>query len=129
MTSTPIPPTDDDADVGAGNAKVRALVFIVVLLGLLILAGLVAVIGRIIYLSSSPPAQRAASEAPASAAVSDARHRLDLPAGAVVGSIAVDGDRLAVHYEAPGGAGIAIVDLSTGAVVRRVDVVPGGAAP
>jgi hypothetical protein len=131
-------PGETKAELGAtppsfapNNTKERALVFIVVFLGFLILAGLTAVVGRIIYLSSTSPAQPAKpAEASATAAVADAAlARLSLPQGAVVKSVSVGGDdRLAVYYEAPAGAGIVVVDLTTGAVLRRLDVVPGGEA-
>lgn len=113
-------------DAPARDLKVRALIFIVSFLGLLIVAGLVAVILRIIYLSSTPSAQRATTDAAEAPSAAD---RLDLPAGAVVKSMSVGGDRLAVHYDAPGGGGIAVLDLATGTVLRRVDIVPGGTAP
>jgi hypothetical protein len=113
-------------DASPRDLKVRALIFIVSFLGLLIVAGLVAVILRIIYLSSTPSAQRATTDAAEAPSAAD---RLDLPAGAVVKSMSVGGDRLAVHYDAPGGGGIAVLDLATGTVLRRVDIVPGGTAP
>ena len=121
--------TREADDAAARKVKERVLVFIVAFLGLLIVAGITAVVLRIIYLSSTGPAQRTASqpeEQPAAAAGQAAQDRLDLPAGAVVKSISVNGDRLAVHYEAPGDTGIAVLDLATGAVVRRVEVVPAG---
>ena len=113
-------------DASPRDLKVRALIFIVSFLGLLIVAGLVAVILRIIYLSSTPSAQRATTDAAEAPSAAD---RLDLPAGAVVKSMSVGVDRLAVHYDAPGGGGIAVLDLATGTVLRRVDIVPGGTAP
>jgi hypothetical protein len=119
--------TDEDA---ARKRTERLLVFIVSFLGLLLVAGITAVVLRIIYLSSTSPAQRELSQAEESTVpqVGVPRpDRLDLPAGAVVKSVSVGGDRLAVHYEAPGGAGIAVVDLTTGSVLRRLDVVPSGA--
>lgn len=130
MTSQSGEPVDPTAAASARAVKERVLVFIVGFLGLLILAGLAAVIVKIIYLSSAPPAQPAkqAAAGEAGAAVALAGDRLDLPAGAVVKSVSVGGDRLAVHYEGPSGAGIAVVDIATGAVLRRLDVVPGGAA-
>jgi hypothetical protein len=109
----------------------RLLVFIVSFLGLLIVAGMTAVVLRIIYLSSTPSAQRETSEVEASAAPAaglPSADRLALPAGAIVKSVSLSEDRLAVHYEAPTGTGIAVLDLATGAVVRRVDIAPGGAA-
>jgi hypothetical protein len=116
-------------EAAARKVKERVLVFIVAFLGLLIVGGIAAVVLRIIYLSSTPAAQRAApaTGGNSAAAVKFGHDRLDLPAGAIVKSISVNGDRLAVHFEAPSQTGIAVVDLATGAVVRRVDVVPAAA--
>ena len=114
-------------EAAARKRTERTLIFIVVFLGLLMVAGIVAVVLRVIYLSSQPAAQQGA---PAAKTVAeDDAVALALPPGAVVKSVSLAGDRVAVHYEAPGGAGIAVVDLATGAVVRRVDVVPGGSQP
>jgi hypothetical protein len=117
----------------------RLLVFIVAFLGLLIVAGIAAVVLKIFYLSSGPVAQPASSAgggtgppaAVSSQAVADPKvpDRLVLPAGAVVRSISLAGDRMAVHYESPSESGVAILDLATGAVVRRVQIVPGEAKP
>ena len=115
------------SEAAARKRTERTLVFIVVFLGLLIVAGIVAVVLRIIYLSSQPAVQQALPAAGAEAAGEAVR--LALPAGAVVKSVSLGGDRMAVHYEAPGGTGIAVVDVTSGAVVRRVDVVPGGSQP
>lgn len=120
--------TQQATEAAARKRTERTLVFIVVFLGLLIVAGIVAVVLRIIYLSSQPAAQPAASPATATEAAADAG-KLALPAGAVVRSVSLAGDRLAVHYEAPGGAGIAVVDVASGTVVRRMDIVPGGSEP
>lgn len=106
----------------------RTLIFIVVLLGLLMVAGIVAVVLRVIYLSSQPAAQPASTAAGTQGAQGEAVS-LALPPGGVVKSVSLAGDRIAVHYEAAGRAGIAVVDLTTGAVVRRVDVVPADARP
>lgn len=130
MTEPTQAPASASGEDSARPGKERVLVFIVVFLGLLIVAGLTAVILRIIYLSSTGPAQRTIAEEPAAAAAvalpgEDAASRLTLPAGAVVKSVSVGGDRLAVHYEAPSGTGIAVLDLASGAVVRRVEVTPG----
>jgi hypothetical protein len=50
--------------------------------------------------------------------------RLALPDGAQVRSMSLSGDRLAVHFDAPGGGGIAIVDLASGQAVSRIELVP-----
>jgi hypothetical protein len=100
----------------------RLLIFTVALLGLLIVAALGAVLFKIVYLASPPadPGVRTSS-ANARGAAAD---RVVLPPGAIVKSVSLAGDRLAVHYEAPSGAGISVLDLSTGAVLREVEVVP-----
>ena len=38
--------------------------------------------------------------------------------------VSLAGDRMAVHYDSPAGGGIAIVDVATGAVLHRIDLVP-----
>ena len=115
------------AEADSRKSKERLLMFIVAFLGLLIIAGLGAVLFKIIYLSSTPSPQQASSRPPenvgSGGAERPASGRLEIPAGAVVKSLSLDGDRLAVHYEAPGGAGIAIFDLTTGAV-QRLEVAP-----
>lgn len=134
--------TTTTAEPGPGQAvsrkgAERLLVFIVAFLGLLIVAGIAAVVFKIFYLSSEPAAQPASSvgagavpPAPVSQAVDPkAPDRLALPAGAVVRSISLAGDRMAVHFESPSESGVAILDLATGAVVRRVQIVPGEAKP
>ncbi|HEX2842251.1 hypothetical protein [Hyphomicrobium sp.] len=112
----------DDAE--ARKMKERVLVFIVAFLGLLIVAGIAAVVLRIIYLSSTPVAQPAISSEGGGAGTTEAA-RLELPPGAVVKSVSASGDRLAVHYETPAGSGIVVLDLATGAVLRRVEIAPG----
>ena len=52
--------------------------------------------------------------------------RLPLPEGATVRSLALSGDRLAVHFDAHAGAGVAILDLLTGEPVTHVQFVPRG---
>ena len=102
----------------------RNLKIVVVALGVLIFAGLATAVGRIIYLASAKPAQPVAS--PASVRLSPAAS-LHLPAGAQVRSISLSGDRLAVHYEAAGAEGIAVMDLATGQPVAAVGIQRGAA--
>lgn len=139
----------------------RTLVFIVVLLGLMILAGLSAVVLRIIYLSSQPRVQLVGPPSaellgPPSAGLSvpsptelsgpsptelgkskggavlpsvsggtteaQVLNGLALPMGAVVRNVALDGDRLAVQYDAAGASSIVVYDFKAGRVVARVPV-------
>jgi hypothetical protein len=100
---------------------VRWLKFAVVAMGIMIVVGLLVIIGRIVYLASNGPKQAmsAASGGRMTAATSVA-----VPAGSSVRQISLSGDRLAVHYEGPAGTGIAIVDLASGTVLSRIQVVP-----
>ena len=116
--SDPTPPAMPD------TLGVRALKFAVVAMGIMIVLGLLTVIGRIVYLAN----QRGTQASPAGMVSSGTRlaatARLSLPQGAHIRQISLSGDRLAVHYEGPAGSGIAVVDLVSGTVLSRVDVVP-----
>jgi hypothetical protein len=98
-------------------AQVRILTFIVVVLGILLLLGLAAVVGRIIYLGSqrTPSAAQTSVEAP--------RLSLAVPAGASVKHTAIAGDRLSITYETPQRTGIVVVNLATGQIISRIDLV------
>jgi hypothetical protein len=127
----------DDAELpAASDARLqRILKFVVVGLAILILAGLGAIIWRVIYLASPASMQpSAASSRPAAAPTLAVRPEqiLQLPVGAHVRSIALSGNRLAVHYEAAGATGIAILDLQSGRMVTDIAVEPkpaGNGAP
>jgi hypothetical protein len=120
---------------GAGDGKmagemseggVRALKFAIVAMGVMIVVGLLAVIGRIVYLAGKNPRPPAASTVAAgvSGAPLSAQISADLPQGATVRSLSLAGDRLAVHYEAPNGGGILVIDLVAGQVASRIGLVP-----
>ncbi|MGQ0671880.1 MAG: hypothetical protein ACT4N2_03220 [Hyphomicrobium sp.] len=114
---------------------VRALKIAVIGMGVLILAGLAAVIWRIVDLASSPaskgtgvhPAMTALTDAPSSASPAALTESiaLALPAGAVVRSTSLSGHRLAVHYDAPSGPAVAILDLETGRRLSTVGITTG----
>ncbi len=97
----------------------RILKISIVVMGVLIVVGLLTVIGRMIYLASGGRQQVSTTAGPVAPAA-----RLPLPDGAVVRTVALSGDRLAVHFDAPGGSGIAILDLATGRALSRVELVP-----
>jgi hypothetical protein len=128
MSPLPQSSRDDEADAAAlPNPKVqRALVFVVVILGLLIVAGLVAVIGRVLYLSSRSAANPEASGSRTAGSGETQRLIADvplpLPPGAQVKSTSLSGNRLAVHYEGPDGAAIVIVDLDSKSIIARVKI-------
>ena len=102
----------------------RNLKILVAGLGGLILLGLGALAIRMTQVATgSKPA------APAAVAVSGAGKdlALELPKGAKIISVSLSDNRLAVHHEGPAGAGIAIIDIETGA--RIADVKPQEAVP
>lgn len=111
---------DRSPDTPPDTPQVRLLKFVVIGLGVLILVGLATVIGRIIYLASNAPRQVSVS---ASARLAP-NVRLSLPPQAIVRHVSLSGDRLLVSYDSPAGSGISIVDVATGAVLSRIDIVP-----
>lgn len=87
---------------------------IVLVLGLLLVAGTIAF--RLSRMSSgeAPPAS-----APARVLTDG---RLVLPAGASLRATSLDGNRLAVHYASPAGDGVIVIDLRSGAEIARLSI-------
>ena len=128
-TDTGWPAADEQHRAPEQNpALVRVLKIAVIGMGVLILAGLAAVIWRIVHLASSPKDNPATIAAPiqaqttASPSALTPELMLALPEGAAVRSVILSANRLAVHYDAAEGTGIAIVDLETGRTVSRVRI-------
>ena len=104
--------------VQVSHSRLQSILkFVVVALGFLLVAGVVTVIGRIIYLAAAPPTQ------PAGPSTVSANQTLQLPSGSEVRSISLSGNQMAVHYEMPEGSGIAVLDLSTGRKATHVSIV------
>lgn len=101
---------------------VRALKIVVIVLGVLLVLGFFTIVARLVYLAARPSPSAISPAAGAGVTAS-----LDLPAGANVRSIALSGDRLAVHYDAPSGSGIAVLDTATGRTLARVRLHGSGA--
>ncbi len=102
----------------------RNLKILVAGLGLLIVLGLGALAIRMTQVVSGAKPAPAASVTVSGAGKDLA---LELPKGARIVSVSLSDNRLAVHHEGPAGAGIAIIDLETGA--RIADVKPQEAVP
>ena len=117
--SSEIPPPTPLTD-----GHVRLLKIAVVAMGLMIVAGIAAVIGRIIYLGSGGQKQATVSQSSSQVMRAGAGGRLGLPPQASIRHLSLSGDRLAVHYEGPTGAGIVVVDSASGAVLSRIELVP-----
>lgn len=101
------------------SGQVKALKWAIAIMGLMIVAALLAIVGRVIYLSSvkkpiAKPVPSIATLAP--------QHVLDLPAGAVVKSLSLHGNRLLVHYQTTSGHGAAVLDLTTGKAASKIKI-------
>ena len=101
----PFPPGPLARNVGL----LKAAVYI---MGILIVVGTIVLIAGIIWKASQLPATSTAGPS--------AFEALDIavPAGAAVGSVEIDGDRMAITLE--GAPEIIIVDLARGEVVGRI---------
>ncbi len=123
----PVPGT---AEAAAGFAPEqqrlqRILKIIVVTLAILLFAGLLAAVARVIYLASAPVTQPASSALMPAATPTPAirpEQTLALPPGAQVRSVSLSGNRLAVHYDVGSVAGIAVLDLETGRAITNVTI-------
>ena len=95
------------------------LKILVIVMGLLIVAGFVVVAAEIARRMSSPTASRS----PASTAYTQ---RIALPPGGKVVSMTAVGDRLVVHVETAGAPTAAyVVEPRTGALLGTIDFPPG----
>ena len=94
---------------------------LVIVMGLLIVAGFIVIAAEIARRMSTPNTGR--SPAPAAGVFSE---RIALPSGARVVSMTAAGDRLVVHVETPGGPSAAyVVDPRNGALLGTVEFPPG----
>lgn len=122
----PAPPSQSAAaDTGPLTpAQVRWLKIAIVVMAIMIVAGILGVVARMFYLAStrSPQASRASAATTIGTIAPEAK--LQLPSGAIIKSMTMDGARLALQYDAPSGAGIAIVDVASGRVVSRWRIEP-----
>jgi len=123
------PPPGAYATAGASpDQRVqRILKFIVLTLAILLFAGLIAAVSRVIYLASAPVTQPTTSSltpapTPTPTLAIRPEQSLALPAGAQVRSVSLSGNRLAVHYDVGSASGIAVLDLQTGRTITNVAI-------
>lgn len=105
--------------------NIRALRVAVLTMGVILLAGFGAVIARIVYLTTRPPAvaeSTAATSAPQTGTKVALDTTLGLPQGAKIQSQSLSGNRLSVHYVAGDDESILILDLETGQTIGRVRI-------
>ncbi len=117
------PPSSASSIAGAEPEPpfVRWLKVAVVVMGIMIVLGVLGVIARIVYMASQGPRPSSATAGSSRLAPGSS---LAIPAGHSVRQVSLSGDRLAIHYEGPGGGGIAVVDLASGQILSRVQLVP-----
>lgn len=96
--------------------QVRMLKIAVIVMGVLLVGGFVLVLATMVY-QASQIKNESAVKASVPAGM-DAE--LAIPLDATVTSLALDGDRLALHLQSSAGAEIAVIDLKTGQVLSRV---------
>ncbi len=107
------------------QGQLRALQLAVYGMGVLLILGFLVIVGRIIYLIAKTPATPPNPATEAATAPIKSEAQLALPAGANIRHLSVAGNRLAIHYDAPGGSAIVIFDLSLGIVVSRIAITAG----
>ena len=121
-------PASDVADAASAIApmytpsQMRLLKIAVIVMGVILILGFVAVIGRIVWLVNSTPKPTAPAAAPVATPLA-APAPIALPKGASIRHVALSGSRLAIHYESPEGSGIRIVDLVPGGQAITVPLV------
>jgi hypothetical protein len=105
--------------------QVRVLKIAVIVMGLLLVGGFAFVLAAIVYQASrgAQGTPSAGAEAAAGAGTS-APSELAIPKDATVTSLALDGNRLALHLNSPAGGEIAVIDLAGGKVLARIRLKP-----
>jgi Family of unknown function (DUF6476) len=107
------------------DAQIAFLRRAVIVMTTLLVAGVVLLIGRVIYLARGTGGQAASAGLvnPAVQLPLLPDVRLALPAGAEIKQMSLAGSRLAISHVQPGGGEtITLLDLATGAVVSRVTI-------
>jgi hypothetical protein len=91
--------------------QVRVLKIAVIVMGILLVGGFAFVLAAIVHQASKLGGGGETGVAPATLAIPD---------GATVSSMALDGDRLALHLNTSAGPEIAVIDIATGKVISRM---------
>ncbi|ODR96187.1 hypothetical protein AUC69_15655 [Methyloceanibacter superfactus] len=104
--------------------QVRVLKIAVIVMGVLLVGGFAFVMAAIVYQAShlgqgkSGTPEKAVPVAPV--AVPGPETSFAIPPDATVTSMALDGDRLALHFNSSAGPEIAVIDITTGKVISRI---------
>jgi hypothetical protein len=98
--------------------QVKALKLAVIVMGILLVGGFAFVMAAIVYQASKGGQSSMPAGGEAVAA------ELPIPKDASVETLALDGDRLALHLQSSAGAEIVVIDLKTGKTLSRVKLKP-----
>jgi len=98
--------------------QVRVLKIAVIVMGILLVGGFAFVLAAIVYQASK------GGQSGAAALQAGVETELPMPKDAMVTSLALDGGRLALHFNSAAGPEIVVIDISTGKVIARVRLKP-----
>ena len=100
--------------------QVRGLKIAVIVMGILLVGGFAIVVAGIMYQASMLGEKNTAAPAPPVTVLPGVQAEVAMPQGATVTSMALDGDRLALHLTTSAGPEVVIIDVTTGKVVSRI---------
>jgi hypothetical protein len=106
--------------------QVKVLKIAVIVMGLMLVGGFAFVLAAIVYQASrgGQSAPSAAAGAGTSGTGTHAFSELPIPKDATVTSLALDGDRLALHLNSPQGGELDVIDLRSGKIIARIKLKP-----
>lgn len=113
---------DDQLMPGPLAGRIRMLKAAVTIMGVMLVVGTVILVIGIVWKASQLP------KGSATGARTFPALDIAVPPGASVGSLAMDGDRMAVTLDTAPNE-IVIIDIGRGQEIGRIRLMPGGAAP
>jgi len=120
--AAPVSSANDNGPLSPGQVKV--LKWAIAIMGVLIIAALLAIFARVIYLSGTSPQKNQAAQSVQSAPVSGEQFvpaaSMSLPEGAEIRSVDLKGGKLIVHFRKAGESGVHILDMASGETVSRI---------
>jgi hypothetical protein len=100
--------------------QVQVLKIAVIVMGILLVGGFAFVLAAIVYQASRGGQDRGTS----AAVLSGIEAEIPIPKDATIGSMSLDGDRLALHLNSAAGGEIVVIDLATGKIMSRIKLQP-----
>ena len=128
-TTTPPPKAthsaNDNGPLTSGQVKI--LKISIAVMGVMIIMALLAIIGRVIYLSANKPAPTASRQPAALASPAPLlapKHAFSLPANVTVERMTLEGNRLLVHFSEAGTSRARVYDLASGELLSDITFAP-----